>query len=94
MLGRIIKCKIEGLNIINIYAPSGREKREERKAFFSKNILPYLHNLKETTVFLGDFNSIEHEHDAKIQKQRRNSKIINKEIKELIKKAKLMMIRK
>ena len=83
--GRIIKCKIEGLNIINIYAPSGREKREERKAFFSKNILPYLHNLKETTVFLGDFNSIEHEHDAKIKKQRRNSKIINKEIKELIK---------
>lgn len=83
--GRILKCKVAGLNLVNIYAPSGREKREDRKAFYSRNILPYLHNTKGTTILLGDFNSIEHKNDAKIQKKRRNSKIINKETRELIK---------
>ena len=82
--GRILKCEVEGLNIINIYAPSGREKREERKTFYSKTILPYLQNLEEATILLGDFNAVEDENDAKIWKKRRKSKIITKEIKELV----------
>ena len=82
--GRILKCKVAGLNLVNIYAPSGREKREERNAFFQRNITPYLTSLKGPVMVMGDFNSVEHQDDMKIKKHRRNSKIISKHLKEFI----------
>ena len=82
--GRILKCEIEGINLINIYAPSGREKRDDRNVFFSMKIVPYFSNTTGPTILLGDFNSVEHQDDVNIKKHRRNSKIVNKQIKELI----------
>ena len=82
--GRIIKCKIEGMNLVNIYAPSGREKRVERSTFFQERIPPYLIHKRNPTILVGDFNAVEHENDVKLKTRKRRSKITNKQLKELI----------
>jgi exonuclease III len=56
--GRGIAGKINGIHMVNIYAPSGAEYRQERERFFN-NELPWLLPTTECDLILaGDFNCI------------------------------------
>jgi exonuclease III len=56
--GRGIAADLKGVWLVNIYAPSGAEKRQEREDFFNFD-LPYLLQATPTTVILGgDFNCV------------------------------------
>jgi exonuclease III len=55
---------IKGTHVVNIYAPSGAEHRQEREAFFT-NELPWLLPTTECDLILaGDFNCIIERDDA------------------------------
>jgi len=48
----------ENVTIVNIYAPSGAERRRDRENFFS-NELPYLlRGIPPSLLLGGDFNSV------------------------------------
>jgi len=54
----------QGVRLINIYAPSGAEKRQEREEFFNAEI-PYLLSDNPTTLIMGgDYNCILAKTDA------------------------------
>jgi endonuclease/exonuclease/phosphatase family metal-dependent hydrolase len=48
----------QGMWIVNIYAPSGAEKREERECFFNKDITYLLLTDSDEALIAGDFNCI------------------------------------
>jgi len=50
--GRGIAATFQGVSLVNIYAPSGLEKRREREEFFNLE-LPYLFNDTPTKVIMG-----------------------------------------
>jgi exonuclease III len=52
--GRGMAASFEGVRLINIYAPSGAEKRQEREEFFNIE-LPYLLSDTPTTMIIGVF---------------------------------------
>jgi len=56
--GRGIAGVLEGIYLINIYAPSGAEKKSERETFFNKDILPLLPNTRTEILLAGDFNCV------------------------------------
>jgi exonuclease III len=57
--GRLQLIKLSsGLNILNIYAPSGNCGREDRRRFFSETVLRNLQLRRNLPVLAGDFNSI------------------------------------
>jgi len=58
--GRGIAAKLFGTKIVNIYAPSGAEKKAERERFFSNVILPLLPTRHSDLLLAGDFNCILH----------------------------------
>ena len=47
---------LEGINMINIYAPSGAEKKAERETFYNKDILQLLPTTNIEILLAGDFN--------------------------------------
>jgi exonuclease III len=56
--GRGVAADLQGLWIVNVYAPSGAERRREREAFFTFEV-PYLLQPAADTILLGgDFNCI------------------------------------
>jgi exonuclease III len=56
--GRGLAADFQGVWLVNIYAPSGAEKRQEREDFFNF-VLPYLLQATPNTVILGgDFNCV------------------------------------
>lgn len=65
--GRGIAAEINGTWIINIYAPSGAEKRAER-GYFLKNDVPVLMPpARRDTILAGDFNSVIDKRDSTSQ---------------------------
>jgi hypothetical protein len=62
--GKGITAKYNGISVINIYAPSGAEKKQDREAFYNNDV-PYLllgHNTD--TILAGDFNCVLSSDDA------------------------------
>lgn len=56
--GRGIAATCTGLRIVNIYAPSGAERRHEREHFFNVEMSYLLGGLHTPLVLGGDFNSV------------------------------------
>jgi exonuclease III len=66
--GRGITARYNGISLINIYAPSGSEKKQERESFYNTEV-PYLlpgHNME--IILAGDFNCVLSPSDATGQK--------------------------
>jgi exonuclease III len=47
-----------GIWIINIYAPSGAEKRSERESFYNTDVTNLLPKASTEMIIAGDFNSV------------------------------------
>ena len=58
--GRGIAASFFGTKIVNIYAPSGAEKKADRERFFANEILPLLPSDRSELLLAGDFNCILH----------------------------------
>jgi hypothetical protein len=56
--GRGIALELNGVWIINVYAPSGAESKTEREAFFNKDIPLLLPPVLFDTMLAGYFNSV------------------------------------
>jgi exonuclease III len=56
--GRGIALNHNGIQIINIYAPSGTEKRNEREYFFNMELPHILPTTNTDMIIAGDFNCI------------------------------------
>lgn len=60
----LIECRcqvatIGSLNILNLYAPSGSNKRQERAIFFGQSLFHFIMQIKgQPLVAAGDFNSV------------------------------------
>jgi endonuclease/exonuclease/phosphatase family metal-dependent hydrolase len=54
--GRGMAVKYEDIWIVNIYAPSGAEKRAEREQFFNTGIMHILPQTNAEMILAGDFN--------------------------------------
>jgi hypothetical protein len=46
---------MNGVTIINIHAPAGKEKRKEREQFYNKDINYLLQQPQEYTIIASDF---------------------------------------
>jgi len=56
--GRGIAATLHGIRIVNIYAPSGSEKRREREAFYNEEIVTLLPTAHTEMILAGDFNCV------------------------------------
>jgi exonuclease III len=56
--GRGIAAMLNGTWIINIYAPSGAEKKKEREKFYNNDITYLLPTTRADMILAGDFNCI------------------------------------
>ena len=57
--GRAVSCKFGPVTLINIYAPSGSDKRKERNDFY-RLVLPEVFQLAvDNIVLAGDFNCVQ-----------------------------------
>jgi hypothetical protein len=65
--GRGIAAEINGTWIINIYAPSGAEKRTEREHFFTNEVTTLMPPVHRDVILAGDFNAIVDKHDSTSQ---------------------------
>jgi exonuclease III len=62
--GRGIAADLTGIRIVNIYAPSGAERRREREAFFTEEIPILLQNATAKAIIGGDFNCVLNQSDT------------------------------
>jgi exonuclease III len=56
--GRAIAAEFKGIWLVNIYAPSGAAKRNEREQFFNTELTYILRAAPENTILGGDFNCV------------------------------------
>ena len=56
--GRGISGRFNGHGFVNIYAPSGNNKRQERNLFFQNEVPYLLRSYKDSYVLGGDFNCV------------------------------------
>jgi len=56
--GRGIAAIFENITIVDIYAPSGAERRREREDFFTTELPYLLQRVPESILLGGDFNSV------------------------------------
>src|SRR5215468_1936924 len=56
--GRGIAAMLNNVCLVNIYAPSGAEKRREREEFFTVEVPILMQAIPEHMVFGGDFNCV------------------------------------
>src|SRR5215510_2053066 len=56
--GRGIAATINGIWYVNVYAPSGTERKNEREEFFNRHLPTLLPTTPVEVVLAGDFNSI------------------------------------
>jgi exonuclease III len=56
--GRAIAAECKGLYIVNIYAPSGTEKRKERENFYNTEVPQLLQTGQGEIIIGGDFNCV------------------------------------
>ena len=67
--------------LLNVYAPSGTNKKQEREDFFSQKILYYLRHNVENLVFGGDFNCVVSPKDTSST----NDRLVSNSLSNLIK---------
>ncbi|KZS08465.1 Uncharacterized protein APZ42_027533 [Daphnia magna] len=83
--GRLISIDFNSFTVINIYAPSGKQAKEERNNFLRRTIPAYASTTRLPLVLIGDFNCVDDIEDRKQTKsQSYPSKIINLALKEMI----------
>jgi exonuclease III len=56
--GRGIDASLYGTTIVNIYAPSGAERKADRECFFTQEILPLIPSDCTELILASDFNCI------------------------------------
>ena len=56
--GRGISAYFNGIKIINIYAPSGSEKKGELEEFYNGDVARFLMHSSNNIVLAGDFNCV------------------------------------
>jgi exonuclease III len=56
--GRAIAANVRDILIVNIYAPSGTAKRQEREMFFNSELAYLLGNVSDNLLLGGDFNCV------------------------------------
>jgi exonuclease III len=56
--GRGISALFNGIKIINIYAPSGSEKKRERVDFYNGDVARLLMHPSDNLILAGDFNCV------------------------------------
>lgn len=61
---RITSIRINGVTLINVYAPPGTQNRAARENFFNAILPHYFYNATETVVIGGDFNCTVNQKDA------------------------------
>jgi exodeoxyribonuclease-3 len=76
--GRLIRTKLNGINLFNIYFPNGQRDHErlEYKLDFYARLLDYcdrLHASGEKVILCGDFNTAHQEIDLRNPKQNQNT---------------------
>jgi exonuclease III len=57
--GRGMAAHINNMWIINVYAPSGAERKVEREKFYNMDIIQLLSTTHDRTIIAGDFNCIQ-----------------------------------
>jgi exonuclease III len=62
--GRGITAKYNGISVINIYAPSGAEKKQDREAFYNNDVQYLLPGHNTDTILAGDLNCVLSSDDA------------------------------
>ena len=50
--GRLQVCRVRGYRVLNIYAPAGTNRNDQRKRFFSQSVLAEVR--KEKCIMVGD----------------------------------------
>lgn len=86
--GRITSVCVDNFNIINVYAASGSNRKQERDILFSSDIVPHL-STNHINIVAGDFNCILLESDSNS-----NIKNFSKGLESLVKSLKLLDIEK
>ena len=56
--GRGIAAELQGVGIVNIFAPSGAEKKQEREVFFNIELPHLLATIPTKMILGGDFNCV------------------------------------
>ena len=62
--GKGIAVCYKGIRIINIYAPSGAEKRREREAFYNTEVPTIFRSTPAEILLAGDFNCVLYHGDS------------------------------
>jgi exonuclease III len=62
--GRGMAIKFQNTRIINIYAPSGAERKNKREKFYTTDIIPLLPPAGVDKIMGGDFNCVLQQADA------------------------------
>ena len=63
---RMMSCRLGNLRFVNLYAPSGRSRRMERRLFFGEMLESTVRTLEHLPILLGDYNCILENKDALI----------------------------
>ena len=58
IIGIRMNCFGKVIPLLNVYAPSGTNRKQEREEFFEQKILYYLRHNMENLIFGGDFNCV------------------------------------
>ena len=54
----MMSCRLENLQLVNLYAPSGRSRRREREIFYGETLESVVRTLDQLPIVLGEFNCI------------------------------------
>jgi exonuclease III len=57
--GRAIAAEFQSHRMVNVYAPSGNNRRHERHSFFEEDIEYLLCDIPHNLILAGDFNSVQ-----------------------------------
>ncbi|KAI9556012.1 hypothetical protein GHT06_018573 [Daphnia sinensis] len=63
--GRLMSIDLNSFTVINIYAPSGKQAKEERNNFLRRTIPAYASTTRLPLVLIGDFNCVDDIQDRK-----------------------------
>jgi exonuclease III len=56
--GRAIAAEFQSHRMVNVYAPSGNNRRHERHSFFEEDIVYLLRDIPHNFILAGDFNGV------------------------------------
>ena len=78
-----VKYLGEKLTLINIYAPSGNNRKTERENLFYNDIVYYLRNNISSAIMAGDFNCVVSTRDVSTGRETDVSKALSSLVKQL-----------